>query len=56
MADGARTRVDELLRDAGWAREAVRVPAINARVLRVFYCYHPTYGYQRSPSLASHLA
>jgi pantoate--beta-alanine ligase len=47
---------DELLGEPGWAREAVRVAAINDRVLRVFYCHHPTYGYKRSPSLAAFLA
>jgi pantoate--beta-alanine ligase len=47
---------EELLGEAGWVREAVRVPSINDRVLRVFYCNHPTYGYKRSPSLAAFLA
>ncbi len=47
---------DELLGAQGWAREAVSAPPINDRVLRVFYCYHPTYGYKRSPSLAAFLS
>lgn len=46
---------EELLGAQGWAREAVRAAAINDRVLRAFYCHHPTYGYKRSPSLAPFL-
>ena len=43
----------ELLKPNGWAREDVRIAALGERVLRVFYCYHPTYGYDRSPSIAT---
>jgi pantoate--beta-alanine ligase len=43
---------DEFLRPQGWARETVRLPSLGERAIRVFYCYHPTYGYKRSPSLA----
>jgi uracil-DNA glycosylase len=43
----------ELLKLNGWAREDVQIAALGERVLRVFYCYHPTYGYDRSPSIAT---
>jgi len=43
---------NDLLREHGWGREDVRVPALGERVMRVFYCYHPTLGYKRSPSIA----
>jgi pantoate--beta-alanine ligase len=43
----------ELLKLNGWAREEVQIAALGERVLRVFYCYHPTYGYDRSPSIAT---
>jgi pantoate--beta-alanine ligase len=45
-----------LLQSNGWAGEDVRLAALGERVLRVFYCYHPTFGYHRSPSIAAHLA
>ena len=47
---------DELLQPQGWAREEVRIPTLTERLLKVFYCYHPTLGYKRSPSIAPFLA
>ena len=44
---------DMLLQEKGWAEERARVPSVNERELRVFYCHHPTLEYKRSPSLAS---
>jgi pantoate--beta-alanine ligase len=46
---------NDLLKAEGWAQEKTRIVALGERRLRVFYCYHPTYGYQRSPSLAAML-
>jgi hypothetical protein len=46
---------DEFLRPQGWARETVRLPWLGERAVQVYYCYHPTYGYKRSPSLAPQL-
>ncbi|MBI4164627.1 MAG: pantoate--beta-alanine ligase [Acidobacteria bacterium] len=40
----------------GWAEERVELAALDGRNVRVIYAYHPTLGYRRSPSLASHLA
>ncbi len=45
----------DLLRDQGWAKEEVRVSLFGERLMRAFYCHHPTYGYQRSPSVAAML-
>src|SRR5581483_5605864 len=42
-----------LLRDRGWAREDLELPFLGDRRLKVFYCYHPTIGYTRSPSIAA---
>jgi pantoate--beta-alanine ligase len=47
---------EELLGEQGWAREEVRIPALDERTVKIFYCYHPTYGYRRSPSVGVHLA
>jgi uracil-DNA glycosylase len=43
---------DELLKSQGWAQESARLPLPEERAVRIFYCYHPTYGYKRSPSIA----
>lgn len=43
---------DELLKPQAWAQESVRLPWAEECTVRVFYCYHPTYGYTRSPSIA----
>lgn len=43
---------DDLLKMDGWAREEARVPSLGERPMRIFYCYHPTFGYHRSPSIA----
>ena len=45
----------ELLREQGWAREDVRVPRLEDRMMRVFYCYHPTMDYMRTPSIGAML-
>ena len=50
------TPFSHLLAEKGWEQEKVLVPSLLDRVMRIFYCYHPTYGYKRSPSLASQLA
>lgn len=47
---------DELVREYGCAEEKVRIPSLDDRPVRVFYCYHPTYGYKRSPSIAQMLS
>lgn len=46
---------EALLKEQGWAREEVRVPLFGEHKMRVFYCYHPTFGYKRSPSIAQML-
>ena len=32
-----------------------RVSALTERLLSVYYCYHPTFGYKRSPSIRAML-
>ena len=54
--DGEFQPFEELLGPQGWASEQARAPSLGERILRVFYCYHPTYGYKRSPSIAAMLA
>jgi pantoate--beta-alanine ligase len=44
-----------VLGEQGWAKEEVRIPLAGERVMRAFYCYHPTYGYKHSPSIAQML-
>jgi pantoate--beta-alanine ligase len=46
----------DLLGKQGWASEEARVPSLGEHLMRIFYCYHPTYGYKRSPSIAAMLA
>lgn len=36
--------------------ERAEIPSLDNRPVRLFYCYHPSFAYQRSPSLASALA
>jgi len=45
----------ELLKSQGWAPETVRLPSHGERVVRIFYCYHPTFDNKKSPSLAPYL-
>jgi pantoate--beta-alanine ligase len=45
----------DLLRERGWSQEKVHITALSDRPLQILYTYHPTYGYQRSPSLAARL-
>jgi len=47
---------NDLLREKGWATEEVAVSSLAGRPIRAFYCHHPTFGYKRSPSIASALA
>lgn len=47
---------EELLKSQGWAEETCPIPFLEERTLRILYCYHPTYGYKRSPSIAAQLA
>jgi pantoate--beta-alanine ligase len=44
-----------VLHEKGWYKEEVTIPGVIDRPLRVYYCYHPTLGYSRSPSLADEL-
>ncbi|MEJ2008027.1 MAG: uracil-DNA glycosylase family protein [Acidobacteriota bacterium] len=37
----------------GWVEEHASLSCLDNRSLRIFYCYHPSLGYRRSPSLAS---
>src|SRR5438876_6880537 len=46
---------DELIQPQGWAREEVRCSALTERLLSVYYCYHPTFGSKRSPSIRAML-
>lgn len=39
----------------GWVEEQAEISAIDNRPVRIFYCCHPSLGYQQSPSLASAL-
>jgi len=41
---------------AGWVEEQAEIPSLDNRPVRIFYCHHPSLGYQRSPSLAPALA
>ncbi len=36
--------------------EHTEISSLDNRPVRIFYCYHPSFAYQRSPSLASALA
>ncbi len=47
---------NELLNPQGWAREEARVESLSERLMKIFYCHHPTFGYKRSPSIAAQLA
>jgi uracil-DNA glycosylase len=46
---------NDLLKTEGWAEEKTRIAALGEQRLCVFYCYHPTYGYKRSPTFAAML-
>jgi pantoate--beta-alanine ligase len=46
---------EEIMKPEGWAREEARVPIFGDRTIRMFYCYHPSRGYSRSPSIAKWL-
>lgn len=46
---------EEIMKPDGWAREETRVPIFGERSIQIFYCYHPTRGYSRSPSIAKWL-
>ncbi len=39
----------------GWAADSARLPFLENRQVRIFYCHHPSLGYERSPSIASML-
>ena len=47
---------EQALGKQGWADEQMRLPSLGERTVQIFYCYHPTYGYKRSPSIAAMLA
>jgi pantoate--beta-alanine ligase len=40
----------------GWVEERTNLSFLDNRPIRIFYCHHPSLGYQHSPSLASALA
>lgn len=40
---------------SGWVEERIDLPFLDNRSVRIFYCHHPSLGYQRSPSLAAAL-
>lgn len=46
---------EEILKPEGWAQENVQVPFLKPGTLHAIYCYHPTTGYKRSPSVAAAL-
>ena len=46
---------NELLSERGWATEQACIPQLGDRTMRLIYCHHPTFGYKRSPSIASEL-
>jgi len=39
----------------GFVEEQVRLSCLDDRPVRIFYCHHPSLGYERSPSIASAL-
>jgi pantoate--beta-alanine ligase len=39
----------------GWIEQRTEITSMDNRSVRIFYCHHPSLGYQRSPSLASAL-
>ena len=43
----------DLLGPQGWAQEQAQIPSLGGRELKIVYCHHPTFGYKRSPSIAS---
>jgi uracil-DNA glycosylase len=43
----------DLLGEQGWSHEKVHITALSDQPLQILYCYHPTFGYQRSPTLAA---
>jgi len=43
---------EEMLKAQGWAEEDVPFPLLKAGTLHAIYCYHPTMGYKRSPTIA----
>jgi Uracil DNA glycosylase superfamily len=45
-----------LMGSKGWAEETLRLQLLDNRQIRIFYCYHPSIGYRRSPSIAATLA
>ncbi len=47
---------EDVMKQEGWAREEARVPLFGDRLMGIYYCYHPTFGYTRSPSIARWLA
>jgi pantoate--beta-alanine ligase len=45
-----------LLAERGWASEELTIAGLTQSSIRAFYCYHPTSGYQMSPSIVGPLA
>src|SRR5271157_4140058 len=41
----------QLLKSEGWAQETAPLPWYGQRDVRIFYCYHPTFDNNKSPSL-----
>lgn len=46
---------NDLVEEHGWAREEACIGSLGNRVFKIIYCYHPTLGYKRSPSIAAEL-
>jgi uracil-DNA glycosylase len=45
----------ELLKSEGWAQETIQLSWQGQRGIQIFYCYHPTFDYKKSPCLAPYL-
>jgi len=39
----------------GWVEEQAEIPSLDNRSVKIYYCHHPSLGYDRSPSLAAAL-
>jgi pantoate--beta-alanine ligase len=44
---------EEALGSRGWAEEKTSLSLLGERPLRILHCYHPTFGYRHSPSIAA---
>jgi pantoate--beta-alanine ligase len=44
-----------LMGSQGWAEDSMELSFLDNRPVRIIYCYHPSLGYKRSPSIAAML-